>query len=241
MRRPGGSWPRCTSEIREAIRPGVTTARARPDRPRRDRATGRPVELPRLRAPAVPGGDLRLAQRRDRPRHPRHVPARGGRHHLDRLRRDRRRLARRRRLHVPVSARSSPEAAAADRGHRGVPRRRHRRRWSTAAALGDIGHAVQARGRGGRVLGGAGVRGPRHRHGHARAARRAELRASRARAEAAVRADVFAVEPMVNVGAPRPGCSTTAGRSSPPTARCRPTSSTPSPSPTTAPRSSPCP
>ena len=48
--------------------------------------------------------------------------------------------------------------------------------------------------------------------------------------------NVFAVEPMVNVGRPRDqSCSTTAGAWSPPTAACRPTSSTPSPSPRTGP------
>ena len=59
---------------------------------------GATLELPRL--PRLPGGDLRVAERHDRARHPRRrTVLRRGRHHLDRLRGDRRRLARRRRLH----------------------------------------------------------------------------------------------------------------------------------------------
>ena len=49
----------------------------------------------------------------------------------------------------------------------------------------------------------------------------------------------LAVEPMVNVGEPDTFLSTTAGPWSPPTTPSRPTGSTPSPSPTTGPRSSP--
>ena len=46
--------------------------------------------------------------------------------------------------------------------------------------------------------------------------------------------------PWSTAAAPRPSCSTTAGAWSPPTAASRPTSSTPSRSPTTGPRCSPC-
>ena len=106
--------------------------------------------------------------------------------------------------------------------------------------LADIGHAVQT------VAEAAGLSVVREYVGHAigtamhekpevpnygPAGQGPKLRAG----------NVFAVEPMVNLGAAETRCSTTAGPSSPPTARCRPTSSTPSPSPTTAPRSSPCP
>ena len=61
MRTAGQVVAEMHDRIRAAVRPGVTTARARRRRPRRDRAPGRDVELPRL--PRLPGRDLRLAQR----------------------------------------------------------------------------------------------------------------------------------------------------------------------------------
>ena len=67
--RPAGSWPRCTRRSARRCAPGRHHRRARPDRPRRARPPWRHVELPRL--PRLPGGDLRVAERRDRPRHPR--------------------------------------------------------------------------------------------------------------------------------------------------------------------------
>ena len=68
--------------------------------------------------------------------------------------------------------------------------------------ISDIGHAVQTVAEAGRVLGGAGVRRPRHRHGDAREARGAELRRPR-QGPKLKPGMVFAVEPMVNVGSPR--------------------------------------
>ena len=145
--------------------------------------------------------------------------ARGGRHHLDRLRRDRRRLARRRRVHRRASGRSTPrpprliEVTEASLGGR------HRRDGRPATGSGDIGAAVAGGGRGGRVLGGAGLRGPRHRHGHARAARRPQLRPARARARKLRPATSRRRAHGERRHAPRPGSSTTAGPWSPPTAR----------------------
>ena len=105
--------------------------------------------------------------------------------------------------------------------------------------LHEVGRAVQAGGRGGRVLGGPGVRGPRHRDGHARGTPGPQLLAGHAGAD-----------PQDGDGLRRgahgqrrrgrpPSSSTTGGAWSPPTAACRPISSTPSPSPRTAPRCSP--
>ena len=107
-------------------------------------------------------------------------------------------------------------------------------------AVGDIGARRAGGGRGGRVLGGAGVRAATASAGPctssptcrttARPGKGPKLRAGqglRRRADGERR------------HARDRGCSTTAGAWSPPTAAGRPTSSTPSPSPTTAPRSSP--
>ena len=95
-------------------------------------------------------------------------------------------------------------------------------------------------GRGRRVLGGAGVRRPRHRHRHAREARGARTTAPPGRGpEAAAGHGVRRRADGERRRRRRPGCSTTAGAWSPPTAASPPTSSTPSPSPTTARRSSP--
>ena len=81
----------------------------------------------------------------------------------------------------PASARSRPEAPAADRGHRGVARRRHR---ADGRRQPPRRHRPRRAGgrRGRRVLGGRRSTRPRHRPGHAREAGRAQLRASRARA-----------------------------------------------------------
>ena len=66
--------------------------------------------------------------------------------------------------------------------------------------LHEVGRAVQAGGRGGRVLGGPGVRGPRHRHGHARGAPGPQLLARHRPGPTLKTGMVFAVEPMVNAG-----------------------------------------
>ena len=180
--------------------PGRHDRRPRPDRPRGARAPRRPVELPRL--PRLPGGDLRFAQRRDRPRHPRWP-------RCWRRATSSRSTAGRSSTAGTATPRSPPpvgqvgaEAAAADRGHRGQPSAPASRQMVDGHRLSDIGHAVQEVAEGGRVLGRAGVRRPRHRHGHARAARGPELRAARHGARSCGPGNVFAVEPMVNAGGP---------------------------------------
>ena len=118
--------------------------------------------------------------------------------------------------------------AALDVGHlrhrRGEPAGRHRRRGRAAGHRGP-------------VRGGPRVRRARHRDGHARGARGAELRAGGPGDEAAGRDRARHRAHGHRRPGHRPARSTTAGRSSPPTAPAPPTSSTPSPSPTTARRS----
>ena len=187
--------------IRAAIRPGVTTGEL--DRIGREviESRGAHVELPRL--PRVPGRDLRVAQRRDRARHPGRrrcstratsSPSTAGRSSTAGTATP---------PSPPRSARSTAEAAAPHRGHRasrsmaGIaamvagrpPGRRRRRR------------AGGRRGR--RVLGGAGVRRPRHRHGRCTRSPRSRTTAGRARAPSSRAGMVLALEPMVNVGRAR--------------------------------------
>ena len=173
MRRAGRVVAEMHSCIREAIRPGVTTAEL--DRIGRDVIERRGARSNFLGYghPPFSGVICASPERRHRPRHPRPGPARRGRHRLDRLRGDRRGLARRRRLHRRGGG-DRPGGRPAHRGDRGIAGRRDRgdgpRRPSVRHRRRRAG-----RGRGGRVLGGAGVHGPRHRHGHARAARRPQL------------------------------------------------------------------
>ena len=70
--------------------------------------------------------------------------------------------------------------------------------------LSDIGAAVQRRRRGGRVLGGARVHGPRHRHGHARAARRPQLGQARQGPQAGPGPDLRRRAHGVRAASPRP-------------------------------------
>ena len=97
--------------------------RARRDRRALHPLPGRDAYVQGL--PRLPRLDLRLAQRDGRARHPRRLPARGGRHHLDRRRRHARRLGRRRRAHLPRGA-GRPEAEQPAERHRGVAARRRR-------------------------------------------------------------------------------------------------------------------
>ena len=68
MRRAGRVVAEMHEATREAAKAGCDHRRARRRGPRRPRPTRRQVQLPAL--PGLPGGDLHLAQRHDRPRHP---------------------------------------------------------------------------------------------------------------------------------------------------------------------------
>ena len=129
---------RVVAEMHEAIRVAAASrshdAAPRSCRPRRAGRSQRDVELPRLSR--LPGSDLRVGQRRAGPRHPQRAAAARWRHPLDRLWRDRQRLARRRRVHDGASATIDGDAQrlidAADRalaaGGRGDAARRASRR-----------------------------------------------------------------------------------------------------------------
>ena len=138
-----GSWPRCTRAIRSALRPGVTTADL--DAIGRDVLAERGATSNFLGYHGVPGGHLRVDQRRGDPRRSRagrRRPARRGRHRVDRLRGHRRRLARRRRLHRGGRSdrrRSGP----ADRPWSSRRWRRRSPRWCRAVGWATSGHAVE--------------------------------------------------------------------------------------------------
>ena len=78
MRRAGLVVAEALERMTEAVRPGVTTGALDAARPRRRWTARRDLELPRLRPPAVPGGDLRVGRRRGRARHPGRPGAREG-------------------------------------------------------------------------------------------------------------------------------------------------------------------
>ena len=119
-------------------------------------------------------------------------------------------LPRRRRLHHRgrLHQRRGREA---DPGDRGQPLGRHRPDGRRQPHLRHRPRRADRR-RGRRLLGGAGVRRPRHRHGHARAARGPELRASRARGRSCGSATCSRSSPWSTSGAPRRCCWTTGGR-----------------------------
>ena len=237
-RRPGrGRDARALHAGREA---GRDDARDRRGRARGARRPRRALQLPQL--PRLPRGDLHVAERRDRARHPRRRRARGGRHPVARLRGDHRGLARRRRDHgadrrdrrrVAATSSTSPRrsldaaieqrAGRATRSATSAPRcRRSRRRGGYSVVREYVGHGIgTAMHEDPQIPNYAG--GPNQRY-KLKQRPRGRDRADGERRQAR-----------------RPARSATAGPSSPPTASARPTSSTPSPAPTTAPRSSPSP
>ena len=162
--------------------------------------------------------------------------ARGGRHHLDRRRRDARRLRRRLGLHVPGRRRSRPRRSGCSTSARprSTPGSRRRRLGN---AVGDISHAVQT------VVEDAGFsrrpqpRRPRRRPARCTRIRRCRTSCSPYRGPELVEGMTIAIEPMITAGGPEVYARTTTnGRSRPRTARWRPISSTPSRSPPQGPR-----
>ena len=124
-------------------------------------------------------------------------------------------------LTIPIGE-VAPRPSKPDRGHRA---RACRPASSSPQRQPPLRHRPRGAdgGRGGRLLGRPGVRRPRDRHGHARGAPDPELRRppgtghqaqGRPRASRSSRWSTWA--------GPRPSCSTTAGRSSPPTAAVGP-------------------
>ena len=142
--RPAGSWPRCTSAIRAA---DPARGHHRSSSTRIGREVHRARGAPRSNFLGYHGFPAVIcASPNDMIVHgiPGDVPAARGRHHLDRLRGHRRRLARRRRLHRSASGEITAEAQRLIEVTEAVAARRHRRRWSPGNRIGDIGDAVQA-------------------------------------------------------------------------------------------------
>ena len=124
MRLPAGSWPRCTSASARPSGPGSPPPSSTGSAARCiDRRGARRTSSAR---PRLPGGDLRLAQRRGRPRHPRRRVLDDGDivsidcgaivdgWHGDAA-------------FTAGGGRGRPPRRTAHRGGRGVARRRHRR------------------------------------------------------------------------------------------------------------------
>ena len=233
MREAGLVVARTLRVARGGGRPGISTAELDAHRRARDPRGGRHPVLQGL--PRLPRHDLHLGERRDRARHP--EPGSGGcgrGHRLHRLRRHRGRLARGRGRHR----------------RRGADHRRARR-----PAGGVRGRAVARAGAGrGRAAGSATSRtrsrrasAPAGEYGWSRSTpgtasaprctwtRRCRTTAGRAAGRGCWPGMALAIEPMLMLGGPDTGCSTTAGRSSPPTAAGPRTSSTRWRSPPTGP------
>ena len=197
MRRAGLVVAETLELLRDAVRPGVTTADLDAVAEQHIRSRGATSNF--LNYHGVPGHHLRERQRRDRPRHPgRPGPARG-RHRLHRLRRDRRRLARRRGHHRP----GRRGRTRADRAHGG-----HRGRLVARVRVGPAGRppvATSAMPWSRTSASGATTASSRSTSGTASAPRCTRSRTSRttarrAAARSCVPGLVLAVEPMVNLG-----------------------------------------
>ena len=198
--------------IRAAIRPGRHHRRARRSRPRGHRAARAPLELPGY-GTGVPRGDLRLAQRRDRARHPRRTVLDEG----DIISIDCGAIIEGWHGDAAFTVPRRPDhrrGAAAARGHRGLARGGIEA-MVDGNRLCDIGAAVQGVAEARRVRGGARVRRPRHRHGHARGARRSPTTGRRARARSCGGQRPRHRAHGQRRHGPRPGSWTTAGASSP--------------------------
>ena len=215
---------RAASRARSA--PGVTTARARRGRRAVHPLAGRGAGLQGL--PRLPGLDLRLAELDGRARHPGPYKLAARRHHLRRRRRRPRRLGRRRRRARSRSARSrrSPRKllevteALAVRRRRAVPRRQPpRRRLARGAGSASRPRASRSSARSSATASAATCT----------RTRRSRTSASRAAARCSRRAWCSPSSRWSPPGATRSGWATTAGRSTPRTARWPPTSSSRSP------------
>ena len=211
MRKAGRVVAEMHARIRDAIRPGVTTGELDQVGPRRHRQARRSLQLPELRRrPPVPGRHLRLAQRRDRPRHPRHVPP-------ARRATSSRSTAGRSSRATTATPPSPPRSARSPRRPAGLIKVTEESLFAgieqmvDGNRISDIGHAVQKRGRGRRLRRGAGVHRPRHRHRHARDAPGAQLRRARQGRQAARRQRLRHRAHGQRRWARDRGCSTTAG------------------------------
>ncbi len=180
MRRAG----RVVAEIHEATRAAIARGdhpRHRPGGPRGAGAAGRRLELPQL--PRLPGGGVHLAQLDDRPRHPSTTSS------WTRATSSRWTAAPSSRATTATPPTPSASARSRAEANRLMEVTEHSLfagidQLTAGNRLHEVGRAVQAGGRGGRVLGGAGVRRPRHRHGHARGAPGPQLLAGDPGAEA---------------------------------------------------------
>ena len=185
MRKAGRVVAEMHEKTRAAARPGVTTAEL--DRVAREVLERRGAQSNFLNYHGFPA--VICTSPNDMIVHgiPGAVPARGGRHPLHRLRGDHRGLPRRRRVHRWASATICAEAKRLIEVTEAVAVGRHRRMMvdGQPALRHRPRRADGGRGRG--VLGRAGVRRPRHRHGHARGAPGPELRPWHRGPEAAIR------------------------------------------------------
>ena len=238
MRAAGRVVAEMHADIREAIRPGRHDRRARPvARAVLDRRGARSNFLG-YGHPPFPGGDLRLAERRDRARHPRVVPAR------------------RRATSSPSTAGRSSTAGTATppsprRSARSTPRPSGSSTWPSppstppsppwSTAAGSPTSATPCR----RVAEAGGFSVVREYVGHGIGTSMHEPPDVKNYGDPGKGMKlrpgmVFAVEPMLNAGRTE---TTAPGRrldgEDRRRRRSRPTSSTPSASPRTAPRSSP--
>ena len=142
MAAAGSIVARTLDMLRHEARAGVTTGDLDALAEEFIRARGRHADLQGL--PRLPGLDLLVAERHDRPRHPRPLRAARRRRHLARRRRDVPRLGRRLGDHGRRSARSRAMPAGCSRPV-ASPCSTRSRRAAPARHLSDIGHAVQTR------------------------------------------------------------------------------------------------